>query len=173
MAIARTRPDPRKLSADEEELFHAFYLMRRGFDRTLDSQLQRDDGISISELEVLMSLVRSPGRRLRVRDLVELNGWEKSRVSHQVTRMEARGLVEREDCAEDRRASWVRLSRDGRRVVVRALPKHTATIRRILFDALTPGQQDELLAISKRMTDAMAAAPCQEPAEPGPADPAA
>ncbi len=69
MATARTRPDPRKLSDDEERLFHAFYVMRRGFDRTLDVQLQRDNGISISELEVLMALVRSPGRRLRVRDL--------------------------------------------------------------------------------------------------------
>ena len=157
MPIARTRPDPRKLSAAEEELFHAFYLMRRGFDRALDAQLQHDDGISISELEVLMALVRSPGRRLRVRDLAELTGWEKSRVSHQVTRMEARGLVEREDCAEDRRASWIRLSGDGRRVLVRALPKHTETIRRILFDAITPEQQDELLAIANRMTDAMAA----------------
>jgi len=157
MPTLRTRPDPRKLSAPEEELFHAFYLMRRGFDRALDAQLQHDDGISISELEVLMALVRSPGRRLRVRDLAELTGWEKSRVSHQVTRMEARGLVEREDCAEDRRASWIRLSGDGRRVLVRALPKHTATIRRILFDAITPEQQDELLAIANRMTDAMAA----------------
>ncbi len=70
MATLHTKPDPRKLSAAEEELFHTFYLMRRGFDRALDVQLQRDDGISISELEVLMALVRSPGRRLRVRDLV-------------------------------------------------------------------------------------------------------
>ncbi|MBN9629018.1 MAG: MarR family transcriptional regulator [Actinobacteria bacterium] len=155
MATLRTKPDPRKLSAAEEELFHTFYLMRRGFDRALDAQLQRDDGISISELEVLMTLVRAPGRRLRVRDLVALTGWEKSRVSHQVTRMAARGLVEREDCAEDRRATWIRLSGDGRRVVVRALPKHTATIRRILFDALSDEQQDELLAISRRMTEAM------------------
>lgn len=156
MPTARTRPDPRKLTADEEELFHAFYLMRRGFDRTLDAQLQRDDGISISELEVLMALVRSPGRRLRVRDLVELTGWEKSRISHQVTRMEARGFVERQECAEDRRAMWIALTGDGRRVVVRALPRHTRTIRRILYDALTAGQQDELLAIARRMTEAMA-----------------
>ena len=155
MPTARTRPDPRKLTAEEEELFHAFYLMRRGFDRTLDAQLQRDDGISISELEVLMALVRSPGRRLRVRDLVELTGWEKSRISHQVTRMEARGLVERQDCAEDRRATWIALTGDGRRVVVRALPGHTKTIRRILYDAITPEQQDELLAIAQRMTEAM------------------
>ena len=155
MPTLRTRPDPRKLSAPEEELFHAFYLMRRGFDRALDAQLQRDDGISISELEVLMTLVRAPGRRLRVRDLVTLTGWEKSRVSHQVTRMAARGLLEREDCAEDRRATWIRLSGDGRRVVVHALPKHTATIRRILFDALSDEQQEELLAISQRMIAAM------------------
>jgi DNA-binding MarR family transcriptional regulator len=155
MPTARTQPDPRKLSDDEERLFHAFYLMRRGFDRTLDVQLQHDNGISISELEVLMALVRSPGRRLRVRDLVALTGWEKSRVSHQVTRMAARGLVERQDCAEDRRASWIQLTGEGRRVVVRALPEHTATIRRILYDAITHEQQEALLAISERMTAAM------------------
>lgn len=155
MPTARTRPDPRKLTAEEEELFHSFYLMRRGFDRTLDVQLQRDDGVSISEMEVLMALIRSPGRRLRVRDLVERTGWEKSRVSHQVTRMAARGLVERQDCEEDRRASWIQLTGDGRRLVVRALPGHTQTIRRILYDALTPEQQDQLLTIAHRMTEAM------------------
>ena len=163
MATARTRPDPRKLTDDELELFRAFHLMRRGFDRTLDAQLQHDDGISISELEVLMALVRSPGRRLRVRDLVDVTGWEKSRVSHQVTRMVSRGLVERQECAEDRRAMWIHLTGEGRRVVVRALPKHSATIRRILFDALTPDQQDALLGIARTMNTAISDEDCPDP----------
>ncbi|ANF31559.1 hypothetical protein A0130_07620 [Leifsonia xyli] len=163
MATVQTRPDPRKLSDDELELFRAFHLMRRGFDRTLDAQLQHDDGISISELEVLMALTRAPGRRLRVRDLVDATGWEKSRVSHQVSRMAARGFVERQDCAEDRRATWIHLTGDGRRVVVRALPKHSATIRRILFDALSPEQQDELLGIARTMNAAITAEDCVPP----------
>jgi len=163
MATARTRPDPRTLTDDELELFRAFHLMRRGFDRTLDAQLQHDDGISISELEVLMALVRSPGRRLRVRDLVDATGWEKSRVSHQVTRMVARGLVDRQECAEDRRAMWIHLTGDGRRVVVRALPKHTATIRRILYDALSDEQQDALFDIAETMNAAIAAEDCIPP----------
>lgn len=163
MATARTRPDPRKLTDDELELFRAFHLMRRGFDRTLDAQLLHDDGISISELEVLMALVRSPGRRLRVRDLVDITGWEKSRVSHQVTRMVSRGLVERQECAEDRRAMWIHLTGEGRRVVVRALPKHSATIRRILFDALTPDQQDALLGIARTMNAAISDEDCLHP----------
>lgn len=163
MATVRTRPDPRKLTDDELELFRAFHLMRRGFDRTLDAQLQRDNGISIPGLEVLMALVRSPGRRLRVRDLVDATGWEKSRVSHQVTRMVARGLVERQECAEDRRATWIHLTGEGRRVVVRALPKHSATIRRILFDALSPEQQDALLDIARTMNAAIADEDCAAP----------
>ena len=165
MATVRTRPDPRKLSDDELELFRAFHLMRRGFDRTLDAQLQQDDGISISELEVLMALVRSPGRRLRVRDLVDATGWEKSRVSHQVTRMVARGFVERQECEEDRRAMWIHLTGEGRRVVVRALPKHSATIRRILFDALTPEQQDALLGIARTMNAAIDDEECEPAAD--------
>ncbi|WP_374009629.1 MarR family winged helix-turn-helix transcriptional regulator [Leifsonia sp. LS-T14] len=165
MATVRTRPDPRKLTDDELELFQAFHLMRRGFDRTLDAQLQHDDGISISELEVLMALTRSPGRRLRVRDLVDATGWEKSRVSHQVTRMVARGFVERQECAEDRRASWIHLTGEGRRVVVRALPKHSATIRRILFDALTQEQQEHLLGIAHSMNAAITTEDCVPPDE--------
>ncbi|WP_223691939.1 MarR family winged helix-turn-helix transcriptional regulator [Leifsonia poae] len=156
MPSARTAPDPRKLTSEEEELFNAFYVMRRGFDRALDLQLQRDHGISISELEVLMALVRSPGRRLRVRELVTSTGWEKSRLSHQVTRMVARGFVERQDCAEDRRASYIHLTGEGRRIVVRALPEHTATIRRTLFDPLSAEQQREFLEIARRMNAAIA-----------------
>ncbi|WP_158865724.1 MarR family winged helix-turn-helix transcriptional regulator [Leifsonia sp. AG29] len=155
MASALPREDPRRLSGPEAELFHEFYLMRRGFDRALDLQLQRDDRVSISEMEVLMALVRAPGRRLRVRDIVAQTGWEKSRVSHQVTRMAARGLVERQECSEDRRASWVHLTGEGRRVVVHALPGHTATIRRVLFDALTDEQREQLLEISQAMTAAI------------------
>lgn len=165
MATVRTRPDPRKLTDDELELFQAFHVMRRGFDRTLDAQLQHDDGISISELEVLMALTRSPGRRLRVRDLVDVTGWEKSRVSHQVTRMAARGFVERQECAEDRRATWIHLTGEGRRIVVRALPKHSATIRRILFDALTDEQQEQLLGIAHSMNAAITAEDCVAPDE--------
>ncbi|MFF1574235.1 MarR family winged helix-turn-helix transcriptional regulator [Leifsonia sp. NPDC058292] len=156
MPSARQKPDPRKLTAEEEELFRSFYVMRRGFDRALDAQLQRDHGVSISELEVLMALVRSPGRRLRVRDLVAMTGWEKSRVSHQVTRMAARGFVEREECDDDRRASYIKLTGDGRRIVVRALPEHTATIRRVLFDPLSAEQQEQFLEISQRMNDVIA-----------------
>jgi DNA-binding MarR family transcriptional regulator len=159
MPSARTKPDPRKLTAEEDDLFGSFYRMRRGFDRALDAQLQRDAGVSISELEVLMALVRSPGRRLRVRELAEITGWEKSRISHQVTRMVARGFVERQECAEDLRASYVHLTGEGRRIVVRVLPEHTATIRRLLFDALTAEQQDEFREISHRMNEAIAAEP--------------
>jgi DNA-binding MarR family transcriptional regulator len=159
MPSARPRPDPRKLTAEEIELFDTFYRMRRGFDRALDAQLQRDNGVSISELEVLMALVRSPGRRLRVRELVAMTGWEKSRVSHQVTRMAARGFVERQECSGDRRASYIHLTGEGRRVVVRALPGHTATIRRLLFDDLSSEQQAEFLAISQRMNAAIEAEP--------------
>jgi DNA-binding MarR family transcriptional regulator len=156
MPSVRPRDDPRRLTAEEAELFDAFYVMRRGFDRALDAQLQRDHGVSMSEIEVLMALVRAPGRRLRVRELVAATGWEKSRISHQVTRLEARGFIDRQACADDHRASYIHLTGHGRRVVVHALPEHTATIRRILFDPLTEEQQAQFLEVSRRMAEAIA-----------------
>ena len=79
--------------------------------------------------------------------------------------MAARGFVERQECAEDRRATWIHLTGEGRRVVVRALPKHSATIRRILFDALTEEQQEQLLGIALSMNTAITAEDCAPPDE--------
>ena len=146
------------LSAQERETWLAFYTMRRRLDRALDAQLQRDHGVSISELEVLMALIRSPGRRLRVRDLVELTGWEKSRVSHLVSRMEKRDLIERTECDSDGRGTWIGLTSFGRRTVVGAIRGHSAAVRRYFLDTLEPGDAAALEALSARVVEAIGCA---------------
>jgi len=125
-----------RLSEDEWAVWDEFYAMRRRLDRALELRLHDGSGVSAPEYEILVGLGRSDDRRLRVRDIAEQIGWEKSRVSHQVTRMEKRGLVRRSDCASDARGTWVELTADGRRAMLSATRGHTAAIRRYFVSAL-------------------------------------
>jgi DNA-binding MarR family transcriptional regulator len=127
-------PDP--LTDDDWAVWDEFYAMRRRLDRALELRLHHDSGVSAPEYEILVGLGRSSDRRLRVRDIAEQIGWEKSRVSHQVTRMERRGLVRRSDCSSDARGTWVELTADGRRAMLAATRGHTEAIRRYFVEAL-------------------------------------
>ncbi len=64
--------------------------------------------------------------------------WEKSRTSHHLTRMEKRGLVGREQCPDDARGAFVAITPAGREAIEQAAPGHACTVRRLVFDHLTP-----------------------------------
>jgi DNA-binding MarR family transcriptional regulator len=87
-----------------------------------------------------IDLVMVAQASLRARELAETLSWEKSRVSHQVTRMEKRQLVERRECDTDLRGSWVGLTADGKRAVLGTMREHSASIRRYFLDVLTPAE---------------------------------
>lgn len=135
--------------------WRAFYLMRRQLDLALERQLQADAHISAPEYELLLALYGAPGKQLRVGEIGERIGWEKSRVSHQVSRTEKRGLVERRECDSDARGVWIVLTNEGRRAVLGATRDHTAAIRRYFFDVLTEEELAVLSDISARVLDAI------------------
>jgi DNA-binding MarR family transcriptional regulator len=150
-----------RISANEWDVWRTFTTMRRQLDLALEQQLQRDAGISRPDFEVLITIFEAPERQLRVRELVDRLGWEKSRVSHQVTRMERRGLVERSECDTDGRGSWVGLTHNGRRAVLGSMRDHASTIRRYFFDVLTPDELETVSATSHRVLDAIDPPVCQ------------
>ncbi|MCT2581806.1 MarR family winged helix-turn-helix transcriptional regulator [Actinophytocola gossypii] len=106
----------------------------------LERELVRDAGLSGAEYTLLVPLSEAPDGVVRARDLGRMVGWERSRVSHQVSRMEKRGLVAREECGEDARGSMVRLTDAGRASIVAAAPAHVAAVRRYFIDALTDAE---------------------------------
>lgn len=79
-----------------------------------------------------------------MRDLGTQVDWDRSRLSHHVSRMEKRGLVSREDCPDDARGSMVRLTATGRGAIEAAAPQHVETVRRYFFDPLS-GDELEVL----------------------------
>ena len=92
-----------QVSAEEWNVWRSFITMRNHLDRTLERQLQSSGDISAADYQVLIALFESPEKQQRARELSARIGWEKSRLSHQVTRMEKRGLLERTECDTDAR----------------------------------------------------------------------
>jgi DNA-binding MarR family transcriptional regulator len=83
-------------------------------------------------------------------------GWARSRLSHQVRRMERRGLVAREECVDDGRGAMVRLTAAGRAAIEAAAPEHVATVRRYFFDQLSDRDQAVLADLFDRLVGRLA-----------------
>ena len=114
----------------------------------LDSQLRRDSGLTHYEYFVLAMLSEAQDRTLRMTALASRTNATLPRLSHVVSRMEQRGLVERRPSPQDRRASDVRLTGAGWDVLVGAAPGHVATVREHVVDPLSRAQLHELSAIA-------------------------
>jgi DNA-binding MarR family transcriptional regulator len=161
---------PRWLDAREQAAWRAYLDMNALLTARLNKEMQDASGISIADFSVLVPLSEHPQGRMRVLELARALGWEKSRLSHQLTRMQQRGLVERSNCDEDRRGAFVLLTAAGRETVDAAAPRHVESVRRYLFDELTAEQVEALGAIARGVVDRLAATcggadGCDGPAE--------
>lgn len=131
-----------RLDGREYQVWRAFHRMHDQLSLALNQHLQRDAGISEPDFQVLAALAEAPRQALRSRELREELQWEKSRLAHQIRRMEQRGLVVRDECLEDGRAATVRITDAGLTSVRAAAQAHAAMVRELFFDALTPAQLD-------------------------------
>lgn len=114
----------------------------------LDTQLRREAGLTHFEYMVLAMLSEAPGRTLRMTALAARTNATLPRLSHAVRRLEERGLVTREPCPGDRRATNARLTELGWRKLVASAPGHVATVRHYVFDLLSPEQVEQLREIA-------------------------
>ena len=139
------------LTDDEQAAWRSVVALLIRLPAALDAELQKDAGISQFEYLVLSGLSEAQDRTLRMSDLAAMASGSLSRLSHVVSRMEARGWVRREACAGDGRFINAVLTDDGWAKVVATAPGHVATVRRLLVDAVTQEQLRELGAISAQV----------------------
>lgn len=144
------------LSQREQRAWRAFLLMEREFGGRIAQAIQHDTGLSAADYEVLVNLSEARGGRMRAFELGRATQWEKSRLSHHITRMADRGLVQRESCSTDNRGAFVVLTPKGRSAIDAAAPKHVEHVRRWFIDSLTPEQLDALTEISEAITAKLA-----------------
>ena len=119
----------------------------------LESQLARDladdSELSMADYTVLSNLAEANDRRSRITALADQVQWSQSRLSHQIARMEKRGLVSRSQAHDDGRGAVVLLTKNGLRSVAAATPGHMASVRKHMVDLLSPDQLEKLAVIAE------------------------
>ena len=145
----------RWLSKQEERTWRALQFMQLQLNAELSRQLDTESGLSYSDYVVLVALTDRPDGRLRPFELGQILGWEKSRVSHHVTRMTNRGLVSKAVCDTDGRGGFVVISDRGRQEIEVAAPGHVEAVRRLFIDRLRPDQLEVIAEAAETVLAAL------------------
>lgn len=139
----------RWLDEEQQRAWRAFLGALAHLQSGLDAQLQADSGMPHGYYEILVRLSESPDRRMRMSALAEAASSSRSRLSHAVAQLEARGWVRRDPCPEDRRGLVATLTDEGFAALAAAAPGHVEAVRRLLVDRLTREQVRQLREISE------------------------
>jgi len=143
----------RWLTEDEQRAWRGLQRMTSQLNARMNRQLQDDYGISLADYDVLVVLSEAPQGRRRVFELADALAWEQSRVSHQLARMQRRGLVARQECLTDARGAFVVLTEVGCTAIERAAPTHVEMVRQLVFDGLSRDQLAALTTVTARVLD--------------------
>jgi DNA-binding MarR family transcriptional regulator len=143
----------RWLNADEQRTWRAFLRATRRVLEDLDRQLQRDSGLPHTYYEVLVQLSEAPDRTLRMSELADRSLSSRSRLSHAVSRLEAAGWIQRQECPTDRRGTFATLTDEGFAALSAAAPGHVEQVRGLLFDRLTREQAAQLREICEAIAE--------------------
>ena len=117
------------LNEREQRAWRGFHLVSNELTAELGRQLARDSGVSAADYAVLVALSEAPTGCMRFRDLGQVLGWERSRISHQINRMETRRTIERQSCDDDARGFNASITEAGRAVIAAAAPLHVRAVR--------------------------------------------
>ena len=124
------------LDGDQQRAWLAYVRVQLRLAYEMNRQLLADSGMSLPDYEVLTALSVADDERMQITVLAAQIGWERSRVSHHVRRMSARGLVACGLSAADRRVTEVTLTSQGRQALAEAAPGHVELVRRLFFGGL-------------------------------------
>jgi DNA-binding MarR family transcriptional regulator len=143
----------RWLDDRQQRVWQSYLHLNQDLIAVLEQQLAHDSGLSGADYRVLVPLSETADGLLRARDLGAEIGWDRSRLSHHLGRMESRGLIVREECVEDARGLMVRLTKAGRRAIQEAAPGHADAVRRYFFDLLSNDEIETLAVVFERLLE--------------------
>ena len=148
--------EPNWLNEREARMWRPFADMQLRLQSVLERELVRESGLSAADYALLVPLSEAPDQLLRARDLRALVGWDRSRLAHQVRRMERRGMLTRHECDTDARGTMIQLTEDGRRAIEAAAPGHVEAVRRYFVDLVRPEELATLQAVAERVLNRIA-----------------
>ncbi len=158
-------PAVRWLDDEEAAAWRNWLLLAARVRSAVGRDMARDHSMSEPEYAVLVNLSEAPDHRLRMTELAARLDWSKSRLSHLVGRMEARGSVSRIDCPQDGRSSFAALTGHGLDELTRAAPDHVASVRRHFLALFERDQLQQLSGLTGSALQRLeaAAGPCSAP----------
>jgi DNA-binding MarR family transcriptional regulator len=148
--------ETRWLDERQQHLWRSYIQMNQKLYALLGARHVSESRISPADYAVLVALSEAPAGVVRARDLGTELGWDRSRLSHHLSRMERRGTVAREECEEDARGLMVRITPEGRRAIEAAAPAHAEAVQRHFFDLLSSEEVDTLTRVFDRVLDNLA-----------------
>ena len=154
--------EPNWLNPREARAWRTFLNAHRHLVGRLNRLLLQGTGLTAADYEILAVLSEHATGRIPAQDLCSQLQWEKSRLSHQVRRMEQEGLIIREPNPADGRSAMICLLPAGRRAIEGAAPEHVHNVRQNFIDLLTPSELDTLAALNERVLHHLAEEPSPE-----------
>lgn len=145
--------EPRWLTDEQQQAWRRFIEVLVKVPAGLESQLQRDAGVTHMGYLVLATLSEREDRRLPMSRLAKKASASLSRLSHVVARLEANGWIRRERDPEDGRVQIAVLTDEGQAKVVEAAPGHAEAVQELVFDRLSPAQVRQLAKLCDALLD--------------------
>ncbi|MEU9330815.1 MarR family transcriptional regulator [Streptomyces canus] len=136
-------------TTEELRIWRDFIETTEALRSELASRLQSESSLSPGDYAVLLALREADGRRLRPSRLASRIGWQRSRLSHHLRRMERRGLIGRASCATDSRGAEAVLTDEGAEAFRRASLPHLRAVRELF---VAPLARDQLAAAEQLAT---------------------
>jgi DNA-binding MarR family transcriptional regulator len=158
--------EPDWLNPREDRAWRAYRHADRQLSLRLHRHLLQDSGLTQADYVILAALSEHPAGRMPAQELCASLEWEKSRLSHQVRRVEHLGLIAREPNPADARSVIICLLPPGRRAIEDAAPDHVHNVRRHFIDLFTLAELDMLAALSERVLRHLAEEPFPERSTP-------
>lgn len=133
----RTIDTPRWLTAEQQQVWRAYLGATVRVTQHLENALRQFD-LDLGEYEIMVRLSETPEHSMRMSELADQVGQSRSRLTHTITRMEAKGLISRGSCPGDRRGVLAALTDEGYSLLVKVAPYHVESVREILVDPVDP-----------------------------------
>ncbi|WP_253832112.1 MarR family winged helix-turn-helix transcriptional regulator [Actinokineospora globicatena] len=151
--MTSVRAEPRWLEPDEMRAWRAYVIGSELLRQQLNRELQENHGLALPDYEVLVRLSEREGGQMRMSQLAGQLASSKSRLSHQISRLEKAGLVRRVGCAEDARGVIAELTPKGMETLRTAAPVHVDGVRTHLVDLMTPEEQRVMAGLFERVIE--------------------
>jgi DNA-binding MarR family transcriptional regulator len=151
--------EPRWLTAAELRSWRAYVIASERLRQRLNTELQDTHNLPLADYEVLVRLSEQEGHQMRMTQLADEVAQSKSRLSHQISRLEHAGLVRRTHCPSDARGVLAELTEKGMDQLRDAAPTHVEGVRDHLVDLISPEEREVLATVFERVQQHLDATP--------------